>query len=217
MPRPKFTEYEADDETGLNFAQARFQSSVQGRFTSADPLSGNPHRPQSWNRYAYVVNNPLKLIDPSGMSAVRSTDDVSTDVRANGVGALSLGESWTRDEALEAAAESTAEDAISGAAGLVPAAGVDSQKPLISDNKPGVCSIELLIGGPLSPGNKLSFPGDNQGLGPTEDSFGWFWQVEVRGTVAGDASKWFLGQRSSSSTRGQERDMLLGRIFNEMR
>src|SRR5260370_10367461 len=36
--RQHFTGYEADAETGLNFAQARYQSPVQGRFTSVDPL-----------------------------------------------------------------------------------------------------------------------------------------------------------------------------------
>ncbi len=36
--RQKFTGYEADAETGLNFAEARYDSSVQGRFTSADLL-----------------------------------------------------------------------------------------------------------------------------------------------------------------------------------
>lgn len=41
---------------------------MQGRFTSVDPLqeSGNPELPQSWNRYSYVLNNPLILIDPTG-------------------------------------------------------------------------------------------------------------------------------------------------------
>src|SRR6185503_9291268 len=36
--RKKFTAHERDTETGLDFAQARFYSSIQGRFTSADPL-----------------------------------------------------------------------------------------------------------------------------------------------------------------------------------
>jgi RHS repeat-associated protein len=68
--RQHFTGYEADGETGLNFAQARYQAPVQGRFTSPDPLmaSANARRPQTWNRYSYVLNNPLRLIDPSGMS-----------------------------------------------------------------------------------------------------------------------------------------------------
>ena len=42
-----------------------------GRFTSPDPLaaSANPIRPQSWNRYSYSYNNPLRFTDPSGMIA----------------------------------------------------------------------------------------------------------------------------------------------------
>lgn len=67
--RQKFTGYEADAQTGLNFAQARYQSSVQGRFTSVDPLgaSASTIDPQSLNRYSYVQNNPTSATDPSGM------------------------------------------------------------------------------------------------------------------------------------------------------
>jgi len=67
--RQKFGSYERDNETGLDFAQARFFASVQGRFTSIDPLlaSARPWLPQSWNRYAYSLNRPLSLIDPTGL------------------------------------------------------------------------------------------------------------------------------------------------------
>jgi RHS repeat-associated protein len=67
--RQKFTGYEADSEIGLNFAQARYQSSAQGRFTSVDPLgkSANVLNPQSFNRYSYVLNNPVRFTDPTGM------------------------------------------------------------------------------------------------------------------------------------------------------
>ena len=63
--RQKFTGYENDAETGLNFAQARYQSSVQGRFTSVDPLgkSANILNPQTFNKYSYVLNNPASATD----------------------------------------------------------------------------------------------------------------------------------------------------------
>jgi RHS repeat-associated protein len=60
---------ERDIETGLDYAQARYYSSVQGRFTSVDPLyyqSSMAVDPQRFNLYAYVRNNPLRYVDPSG-------------------------------------------------------------------------------------------------------------------------------------------------------
>jgi hypothetical protein len=37
-----------------------------GRFLSVDPVLGDPTVPQSWNRYAYALNNPLRFTDPTG-------------------------------------------------------------------------------------------------------------------------------------------------------
>lgn len=67
--RQKFTGYERDNESGLDYAQARYYASAQGRFTSPDPIlsSGKPLQPQSWNRYSYTLNNPLKYVDPLGL------------------------------------------------------------------------------------------------------------------------------------------------------
>ncbi|MFN8000176.1 MAG: RHS repeat-associated core domain-containing protein [Acidobacteriota bacterium] len=69
--RQKFTGYERDGETGLDFAEARYCSSVQGRFTSLDPLmaSAQVANPQTWNRYTYALNNPLRNVDPDGLEA----------------------------------------------------------------------------------------------------------------------------------------------------
>ena len=64
----KFTGKERDAETGLDYFGARYLSSAQGRFTSPDP-GGEGSRvedPQSWNAYAHVRNNPLRLLDPDG-------------------------------------------------------------------------------------------------------------------------------------------------------
>ena len=60
--------YERDNETGLDFAQARYFSNIQGRFTSPDePLADQfEDDPQSWNLYAFVRNNPCANTDPRG-------------------------------------------------------------------------------------------------------------------------------------------------------
>ncbi len=54
----------------LDYMHARYCSPVQGRFLSSDRVSGNLRAPQSWNKYAYVLNNPLKYVDPSGLVEV---------------------------------------------------------------------------------------------------------------------------------------------------
>jgi uncharacterized protein RhaS with RHS repeats len=53
----------------LDYFGARYYSGAQGRFSSPDPLlnSGRPWEPQSWNRYAYTLNNPLRYTDPTGL------------------------------------------------------------------------------------------------------------------------------------------------------
>lgn len=68
--RQKFTGYERDSESSLDFAQARMHNYNHGRFTSPDPLmsSAKVKNPQTFNRYSYVLNNPINLIDPLGLS-----------------------------------------------------------------------------------------------------------------------------------------------------
>ena len=67
--RKRFTGYERDGESELDFAQARYYNSSHGRFTSVDPLkaSANVRNPQTLNRYSYVMNSPYKFIDPTGL------------------------------------------------------------------------------------------------------------------------------------------------------
>ena len=58
-----------DEENGLNYIRARYYSTRRGRFISKDPLTGNDNDGQSLNRYVYALNNPVRLIDISGLSA----------------------------------------------------------------------------------------------------------------------------------------------------
>jgi RHS repeat-associated protein len=49
---------------------------AQGRWISPDPAGSaavDPTNPQSWNRYSYVMNNPLANIDPTGLDCIYVT------------------------------------------------------------------------------------------------------------------------------------------------
>ncbi len=73
----KFTGHERDfNHTGsaeddLDYMHARYYYPTYSRFTSTDPSgeSYDPMLPQSWNRYAYVRNNPIINVDPDGEAA----------------------------------------------------------------------------------------------------------------------------------------------------
>ena len=64
----RFGGKQLDAETALHYFEARYYRQTWGRFTQVDPASGWASDPQSWNRYAYARNNPLKYVDPTGES-----------------------------------------------------------------------------------------------------------------------------------------------------
>ncbi|MFC2020567.1 RHS repeat-associated core domain-containing protein [Chloroflexota bacterium] len=53
------------DGTGLYYYNARYYDPTIGRFISADTIIPDPTNPQAYNKYSYVINNPL-IMDPSG-------------------------------------------------------------------------------------------------------------------------------------------------------
>ena len=65
----KFATYYRDTSTGLDYAMNRYYGSTMGRFTTPDPFGGSASlgNPQSWNRYAYVNNDPVNNNDPTGL------------------------------------------------------------------------------------------------------------------------------------------------------
>jgi RHS repeat-associated protein len=54
------------EDVGLIYMNARFYVPGIGRFASADTLVPDPMNPQQFNRYSYVLNNPLRYSDPTG-------------------------------------------------------------------------------------------------------------------------------------------------------
>jgi RHS repeat-associated protein len=94
-----FTSKHRDIESGLDYFPARYYNSYLGRFMSPDPSAltfADPLNPQSLNLYAYVNNNPLSFVDPTGLDCVYINNDTgnyegfnsgdcdnSTDAKAN--------------------------------------------------------------------------------------------------------------------------------------
>ena len=56
-------------ESGLDFSATRAYNYGYYRWLSPDLVGGDTTNPQSLNRYAYVLNNPTTLTDPSGLFA----------------------------------------------------------------------------------------------------------------------------------------------------
>ncbi len=70
-PGLAFTGVTTDTASGLYDFLYRKYSDRQGRWLSPDPAglaAVDPTNPQTWNRYAYVANNPLSYVDPLGLN-----------------------------------------------------------------------------------------------------------------------------------------------------
>ena len=84
--RQGYTGYENDEESKLDYAQARYYNSAHGRFTSVDPLtaSASIKDPQTFNRYSYALNSPYKFTDPLGLLALTSAGACGQFCRGTG-------------------------------------------------------------------------------------------------------------------------------------
>ena len=81
--RNRYALTERDETTGLDHTWWRKNENKAGRWTSPDPYSGSMNfgDPQSFNRYSYANNDPVNLIDPSGLNADYSEGGWVTCVR----------------------------------------------------------------------------------------------------------------------------------------
>jgi RHS repeat-associated protein len=61
-----FAGQQRDAATGLDYLRARYLSFAAGRFLSTDTWNGSVFHPGTLNKYLYVGNNPINLIDLSG-------------------------------------------------------------------------------------------------------------------------------------------------------
>jgi len=108
----RFAGMERDPASGNDYDHARYCSSTQGRFLSPDKLQGQIEEPQSWNRYAYAGNNPLKYVDPDGR-------------------AIKVASLYVVPPETAAAIRSSVETAVSVSGGEILARGIDSLLSLV--------------------------------------------------------------------------------------
>ena len=69
VPNPwRFTGEAWDAEVELLYLRARYYQPGTARFVTQDPWPGSVWRPGTLNSYVYVTNNPVNLVDPSGLN-----------------------------------------------------------------------------------------------------------------------------------------------------
>jgi len=78
-----FTGHEELDDVELINMNGRFYDPVLGRFVQADPFTQSISNLQSFNRYSYASNNPVRFADPSGflgeeIPTITITDSLET-------------------------------------------------------------------------------------------------------------------------------------------
>jgi RHS repeat-associated protein len=76
----EFTGHETLPAVGLVNMNGRLYDPALGRFVSPDPTVQFEANLQSFNRYSYVLNNPLSYTDPTGFQSVTGSDTGDTIV-----------------------------------------------------------------------------------------------------------------------------------------
>ena len=83
-----FTGEQRDSESDVYYLRARYYDPTTGRFLTQDPLPGWAGAPKTQNRYAYVLNNPVRYTDPFGLMSHRGTSpcqNVAPEARRSGM------------------------------------------------------------------------------------------------------------------------------------
>jgi RHS repeat-associated protein len=103
--RRRFTGHERDlpavqGSLELDYMHARYYAGAWGRFLSVDPvldIKRSIREPQSWNRYSYVVNNPINRTDPDGrVDEGQYMERLFREQQMVGEGKVTEEQYWTR-------------------------------------------------------------------------------------------------------------------------
>jgi RHS repeat-associated protein len=72
-----FTDQEQEDDLGVVNMHGRIYDPATRTFLTPDPITNSPLKVSGWNKYAYVLNNPTKYVDPSGFADVTVTNNTT--------------------------------------------------------------------------------------------------------------------------------------------
>ncbi len=95
-----FTGQREMEGLGIYHYGARFYSPTLGRFLSPDSIIPGAANPQNLNRYSYVLNNPLRYVDPTGHAwddCKKLDSDVACKSRMQRVNKIKAG--WAAEDA----------------------------------------------------------------------------------------------------------------------
>ncbi len=65
----RYRGYRYDTETRLYYLQSRYYNPEWGRFVNTDAIVGKTGKLLAHNMFAYCMNNPVNMVDPSGFEA----------------------------------------------------------------------------------------------------------------------------------------------------
>ncbi len=71
----RYTNQLEQSEIGLYYYNARWYDPALGRFVQADTIVPSLSNSLAWDRYAYVMDNPIRYTDPSGHYEFEDTPD----------------------------------------------------------------------------------------------------------------------------------------------
>ena len=81
----EYTSYPYDQVLGIYFAQARMYDAADRRFMAVDPVKGSIVNPMTMVQYTYVLDNPIKYVDPLGL-AVNPYNAIRSNINWANVG-----------------------------------------------------------------------------------------------------------------------------------
>jgi RHS repeat-associated protein len=153
-----YTGHQQQDDFGLIHMNGRVYDPGLARFISADPFVQAPGNTQSFNRYSYVINNPLAHTDPSGFFSLKDAFVAAMTMNFQGA-MLRVQDRQVKNSKTWRAVYGVAAVAMAGPAGLAYGMAAGGAYSTYSTRRIGASWSEALKAGAISAGTAAAFYG----------------------------------------------------------